>query len=258
VLSVKLMGVELQTVIRVVLADDEELVRHGLQSVLESDPGIAVVGTAADGAELVRTVTSTPCDVVLVDVRMPGTDGLTAVRRLVGSGVTAAIAVLTTFDLDDYVNDALDAGAMGFLLKDASPEFLRRAVHDLAAGGAVIDPRIVARLLPRLRESAGGPPGVLGVRGGVQTASPGDVPGRSAAQSAAAAAAERALAVLSQRERQVLDLIGDGASNGEIALRLEIAESTVKGYVSAVLAKLGAANRVQAALIAKRLKLASE
>jgi len=219
-------GAQLQTVIRVVLADDEELVRHGLRSVLESGPDIRVVGSAADGAELLKVVEVTPCDVALVDVRMPGTDGLTALRRLVGAGGAPATAMLTTFDLDEYVKDALDAGAMGFLLKDASPGFLRRAVHDLAAGGAVLDPRIVARLLPRLRESAGG------------------------------AAAERALRMLSQRERQVLDLIGDGASNGEIALRLDIAESTVKGYVSAVLAKLGAANRVQAALIAKRLRLA--
>jgi DNA-binding NarL/FixJ family response regulator len=207
------------------LADDEELVRHGLCSVLESEPDIRVVGAAADGAELIELVSTTPCDVVLIDVRMPGTDGLTALRTVVRAGGAPATAVLTTFDLDEYVNDALDAGAMGFLLKDASPDFLRRAVHDLAAGGAVIDPRIVARLLPRLRESAGG------------------------------AATELAVRALSQRERQVLDLIGDGVSNGEIALRLRIAESTVKGYVSAVLTKLGAANRVQAALIAKRLRL---
>jgi DNA-binding NarL/FixJ family response regulator len=225
-----MLGVERQAVIRVVLADDEELVRHGLRSVLESGRDIEVVGSASDGAQLVELVGRTPCDVVLVDVRMPGTDGLTALRRLVraGGGRAPATAVLTTFDLDEYVNDALDAGAMGFLLKDASPEFLRRAVHDLAAGGAVLDPRIVARLLPRLRESAGG------------------------------VVTERSVAALSQRERQVLELIGDGASNADIALRLQIAESTVKGYVSAVLTKLGLANRVQAALVAKRLRLAPE
>lgn len=223
-----MVGARQPDVVRVVLADDEDLVRQGLRSVLESRPDIQVVGWAADGAELVEVVSATPCDVVLVDVRMPGTDGLTAVRRLVRAGVPVTTAILTTFDFDEYVNDALDAGAMGFLLKDASPEFLRRAVHDLAAGGAVLDPRIVARLLPRLRESAGG------------------------------VAAESATSALSQRERQVLDLIGDGASNAEIAQRLEIAESTVKGYVSAVLAKLGAANRVQAALVAKRLRLGAE
>jgi len=214
--------------VRVVLADDEELVRHGLRSMLESGPDIRVVGSAADGAELVDLVGVTPCDVVLVDVRMPGTDGLTALRRLFAAGDPPATAVLTTFDLDEYVNDALESGAMGFLLKDASPGFLRRAVHDLAAGGAVLDPRIVARLLPRLRESACG------------------------------VATERAVSALSQRERQVLDLIGDGVSNGEIAQRLRIAESTVKGYVSAVLTKLGAANRVQAALVAKRLRMVQE
>ncbi|MGH3992570.1 MAG: UTP--glucose-1-phosphate uridylyltransferase, partial [Pseudonocardiaceae bacterium] len=144
------------------LADDEELVRRGLRDVLESGRDIRVVGTAADGAELIELVNATPCEVVLVDVRMPGTDGLTALRVLIGDGGSAqqvpAIAVLTTFDLDEYVNDALDAGAMGFLLKDASPDFLRRAVHDLAAGGAVLDPRIVAWFareeIPFLMEAA--------------------------------------------------------------------------------------------------------
>lgn len=220
-----MVGVALRTVIRVVLADDEELVRHGLRSVLESKPDIRVVATAANGAELVRAVAATPSDVVLVDVRMPGVDGLTALRHLVATPGAPAIAVLTTFDLDEYVSGALQAGAMGFLLKDASPTFLRHAVHDLAAGGAVLDPRIVARLLPRLRESAEG------------------------------GAAEQVFGTLSQRERQVLDLIGDGAPNGVIASRLDIAESTVKGYVSAVLFKLGVTNRVQAALIAKRIRM---
>jgi DNA-binding NarL/FixJ family response regulator len=191
----------------VLLADDEELVRHGLRAVLETSPDIRVVGAAADGMELLRLVETTPCDVVLVDVRMPRADGLTALRLLgerPDGPARPVAAVLTTFDFDDYVHGALDGGAMGFLLKDASPDFLRRAVHDLAAGGAVI---------------------------------------------------ERALQTLSQRERQVLHLIGEGSSNSEIARRLEIAESTVKGYVSAVLTKLGAANRVQAAVIARQLRL---
>jgi DNA-binding NarL/FixJ family response regulator len=214
-----------RSTIRVVLADDEELVRHGLRAVLEASDDIRVVGSAADGEELVRVVQSTPCDVVLLDIRMPRADGLAALRLLGDEPGRPVAAVLTTFDLDDYVHGALEGGAMGFLLKDASPEFLRRAVRDLAAGGAVIDPRITARLLPRLRDSAAG------------------------------AATERALQSLSQRERQVLHLIGDGSSNSEIASHLEIAESTVKGYVSAVLTKLGATNRVQAAVIARRLRL---
>jgi DNA-binding NarL/FixJ family response regulator len=247
-------GERLQSAIRVVLADDEELVCAGLRVILESEPDIQVVGIAANGAELVRQVAATPCDVVLVDVRMPGTDGLTALRRLVRSGAAPAIAVLTTFDFDEYVSDALEAGAMGFLLKDASPDFLRRAVHDLATGGAVLDPRIVARLLPRLRvpepDPAAGGYGCVGagsgrVAGAVSGGSRAD--GRSTMVQAARG--------LSQRERQVLDLVGDGVSNAEIAQRLRLAESTVKGYVSAVLAKLGAANRVQAALMAKQLQL---
>jgi DNA-binding NarL/FixJ family response regulator len=242
----------------VVLADDEELVCTGLRVILESEPGIRVVGIASNGAELVRLVGVTPCDVVLVDVRMPGTDGLTALRRLVRGGAAPAIAVLTTFDLDEYVSDALEAGAMGFLLKDASPDFLRRAVRDLATGGAVLDPRIVARLLPRLRvpdpdpDPAAGGLGCGGagsgrVVGGVAVPAGSRADGRSTVEHAARG--------LSQRERQVLDLVGDGVSNAEIAQRLRLAESTVKGYVSAVLAKLGAANRVQAALIAKQLQL---
>lgn len=205
--------------VRVVLADDEALLRRGLKVLLETDGRVEVVGEAADGAELVEaTLTHLP-DVVLVDVQMPGVDGLEAVRRLRTWATPPAIAVLTTFDLDDYVATALDLGAQGFLLKDAEPEALVRAVMDLAAGGAVLDPRITARLLPRLR----------GFR------------------------ANRQLDSLSARERQVLELVAAGRSNHSIAEKLCLSEATVKSYVSTVLTKLGVENRVQAALVAHQV-----
>ena len=206
-----------------VLADDEPLLRRGLRVLLEADDRIEVVGEASDGRQLLAVVQQYRPDVALVDVQMPGVDGLEAVRRLRTWPDPPAIALLTTFDLDDYVTTALDLGAQGFLLKDAEPEALVRAVLDLAAGGAVLDPRITARLLPQLR-SAGG-----GLRESHQ------------------------LDALSARERQVLGLVASGRSNSAIATELGLTEATVKSYVSTVLAKLGVENRVQAALVAHRV-----
>lgn len=208
-----------QVAVRVVLADDEALLRRGLKVLLEADGRVEVVGEAADGAELVEVALAHLPDVVLVDVQMPGVDGLEAVRRLRTWATPPAIAVLTTFDLNDYVATALDLGAQGFLLKDAEPDTLVRAVVDLAAGGAVLDPRITARLLPRLR----------GFR------------------------ANRQLDKLSARERQVLELVAGGRSNHAIAEALCLSEATVKSYVSTVLTKLGVENRVQAALVAHQV-----
>lgn len=204
--------------VRVVLADDEELVLEGLTAVLTSAPDIEVVGSATDGRALLAVVAEREPDVVLLDVRMPELDGLEALR-LFPSAPPPYCAVLTTFDLDGYVDGALEAGAHGFLLKDVAPDMLVRAVRYLAAGGAVIDPRIAARLLPRLRRG------------------PMDEP----------------VCELSDRERDVLLLLGEGASNAAIGRSLHITESTVKGHVTRVLTKLGVDNRVQAALVAKRL-----
>ncbi|MDA3624302.1 response regulator transcription factor [Saccharopolyspora oryzae] len=209
--------------VRVVLADDESMLRRGLRLLLESSGTIRVVAEAGDGNELLAAVRSHRVDVALIDVQMPGKDGLSALRDLVALPDPPAAAVLTTFDLDDYVSDALRHGASGFLLKDADPAMLVRAVHDLAAGGAVLDPRITARLLPRLRGTTGNSREIQLVRG------------------------------LSARERQVLELLADGRSNADIGLRLGLTEATVKSYVSTVLSKLGAQNRVQAALIAQRV-----
>ncbi|PKW15694.1 response regulator [Saccharopolyspora spinosa] len=209
--------------IRVVLADDEAMLRRGLRVLLEGDGSIRVVAEAGNGDELLAAVRAYRVDVALIDVQMPGKDGLTALRDLATLANPPVPAVLTTFDLDDYVADALRFGAHGFLLKDAEPAVLVRAVHDLAAGGAVLDPRITARLLPRFRSLSDNAHETQLVQG------------------------------LSGRERQVLQLLADGRSNADIGVRLGLTEATVKSYVSTVLSKLGAQNRVQAALIAQRV-----
>jgi DNA-binding NarL/FixJ family response regulator len=205
--------------VRVVLADDEPLMRAGLRTVLEADGSVRVVAQAEDGATLLAAVDAHRPDVVLADVQMPGTDGLTALRVLCARPDAPPAAVLTTFDLDEYVGEALQLGVQGFLLKDAEPDALVRAVLDLAAGGAVLDPRITARLLPR-----------LAARSSPSTARP---------------------PTLTLREQQVLSGLAAGDSNAEIGYRLGLAEATVKKYVSALLTKLGADNRVQAALLAQ-------
>lgn len=209
--------------VRLVLADDEALLRRGLRVLLEADGRLQVVAEAGDGAELFNAVVEHKPHVALIDVQMPGTDGLVALRRIQELPDPPACAILTTFDVDEYVARALDSGAQGFLLKDAEPDSLVRAVLDLAAGGAVLDPRITARLLPLLRQSGGQ----------LRTA--------------------RAITELSGRERQVLDLVARGHSNAAIGRRLGLAEATVKSYVSALLNKLGVRNRVQAALVAQRI-----
>lgn len=209
--------------VRVVLADDEALLRRGLRVLLETGGRVRVVAEAADGAQLLTAITTHRPDVVLIDVQMPGMNGLDALRGIQKSADPPVCAMLTTFDVNEYVAQALDLGAQGFLLKDAEPDALVRAVLDLAAGGAVLDPRITARLLPLLRQSGGEL--------------------RSA----------RAVSELSGRERQVLDLVAHGHSNAAIGKRLGLAEATVKSYVSALLNKLGVRNRVQAALVAQRI-----
>lgn len=206
-----------RTPVRVVLADDEPLMLAGLRTVLEAGGAVRVVGQAADGAELLAAVDAHRPDVVLADVQMPGTDGLAALRFLCARPEAPPAAILTTFDHDDYVAEALRIGVQGFLLKDTDPDALIRAVRDLAAGGAVLDPRITARLLPRLATGWPPPPP----------------------------------AGLTLREQQVLRGLAAGESNAAIASRLGLAEATVKKYVSALLIKLRAENRVQAALMAQ-------
>jgi len=215
-----------RTNISVVVVDDQEVVRAGFAALLATQADFTVVGTAADGAEAVRVCREHRPDVVLMDVRMPTMDGLEATRHLTGSGLESRIVMLTTFDLDQYVFDALAAGASGFLLKDVAAERLFDAVRVVAAGDALLAPTVTRRLIgefARLRRPAA--PGF-------------------------AADGARALRALTQRETQVLRLLAEGLSNTEIAERLVVTEETVKTHVSRLLAKLGLRDRTQAVVLA--------
>jgi DNA-binding NarL/FixJ family response regulator len=204
--------------VRVVVADDHQVVRTGYAALLDSQPDFTVIGTACDGAEAVRICRELSPDVVLMDVRMPGMDGIEATRRLADG---PRVIVLTTFDLDEYVYDALRAGASGFLLKDVTAEHLFDAVRVVAAGEALLAPTVTRRLIGEF------------ARQGPQTAPP-----------------AAALATLTPRETQVLRLVAEGLSNPEIAGRLVVTEETVKTHVSRVLAKLGLRDRTQAVVTA--------
>jgi DNA-binding NarL/FixJ family response regulator len=212
----------------VLIADDQELVRTGFRMIVNAQPDLSVVAEAADGAEAIALTTEFAPDVVLMDVRMPNVDGITAVRRLVEANSPSRICMLTTFDLDEYVYDAVRAGASGFLLKDVSPGDLAHAIRTVARGDALLAPAITRRLL-------------------------GEFAGRVSSRSAAAV-----LAKLTAREAEILDLMAQGWSNGEIAAHLFIGETTVKTHVTRILAKLGARDRVQAVVIAYQTGLAEK
>ncbi|SDY75438.1 response regulator [Herbiconiux ginsengi] len=220
--------------IRVVLADDQDLVRVGLRIILESEDGIEVVGEARDGREAVELVTALAPDVVCMDVQMPGLDGLAATRELVAAGTPSGILVLTTFDRDDYLFDALEAGASGFVLKNSSPEALVAAVQIVARGDALLSPDVTRRVIERFsaRRSDGN-----GSNGAAPDASPEITPAPQ-------------LAGLTDRERQVLELLAAGRSNSEIATALFLGEATVKTHVSKILQKLGLRDRIQAVVFA--------
>ncbi|MBQ1083209.1 response regulator transcription factor [Nocardiopsis sp. B62] len=212
--------------IRTLLVDDELLVRSGLRMILEADPGIEVVGEGSDGEEAVRLAEELGPDVVLLDIRMPGTDGLAAAARLSTLPHPPRVVLLTTFDLDEYVHAALRAGAVGFLLKDTPPRELINAVHTVHEGHAMLAPSVTKRMLERFASPA---------------------PADSAAGRTEAV---RRLSVLSERERQVLVAVAEGKSNAEVGRALDMRETTVKAHVSRILAKLDMSNRVQAAILA--------
>jgi DNA-binding NarL/FixJ family response regulator len=208
-------------VIRVLLVDDEQLVRAGLRMILEASGDLEVVAEAADGADAVEQVRRHRPDVVLMDVRMPGMDGLAATERIASLPDAPKVVVLTTFELDEYVHRALEAGAVGFLLKDTPPHDLVQAVRTVADGNAMLSPAVTRRLIAAF--ASGG---------------------------ARAGAARQRLAVLTDREREVVVAVAQGLSNAEIGKQLFMSEATVKAHVSRALAKLGISNRVQAAVLA--------
>ena len=209
--------------IRVFVVDDQQLVRAGFRMLLESQPDIEVVGEAGDGAEAVAKLSATRADLVLMDVRMPRMDGVEATRQIRAGGVNApAVVVLTTFDLDEYAFAAIKAGASGFLLKDALPQDLLAAVRNVYAGDAVVAPSTTRRMLEQFARY---------------------LPGSEEPS-------HRALATLTDRERQVLELVARGMSNSEIAAELVLSEATVKTHVGRTLAKTGLRDRVQLVVLA--------
>ncbi|QCR44380.1 DNA-binding response regulator [Curtobacterium sp. SGAir0471] len=228
----------------IVLADDQDLVRAGFRVILESEPGFRVVGEAPDGAAAVDAVVALRPDVVCLDVQMPGVDGLEAARRIGALPDPPAVLVLTTFDDDDALFQALEAGASGFLLKNASPERLIDAVRTIAAGDALLAPDVTRRVISRA--TAGHGPDCPGADGG---------DGGTAAPETGAAAI--AAAGLTEREAEVLRLLSRGYSNAEIARELFVGEATVKTHVSNVLQKTGVRDRIQAVVWAFERGVAS-
>ncbi|MFE6965122.1 response regulator [Agromyces sp. NPDC057679] len=224
--------------IRVLVVDDQSLVRAGFRTILDSEDGIEVVGEAADGQAAIDQVAALAPDVVCMDVQMPGMDGLEATRRITGDAATqAAVLVLTTFNREDYLFAALDAGASGFLLKNSSPEQLIEAVQVVARGDALLSPDVTRRVI----EAVAGRSGSSAAGGhGASVAVPGP----------AAPPPPAELATLTEREREVLELLALGISNAEIAVRLWVGEATVKTHVSKVLMKLGLRDRVHAVVYA--------
>lgn len=213
------------TPLRILLVDDQSLVRLGFRMVLEAEPDLHVVGEAADGTEAVRLAVETRPDVILMDVRLPSMDGIEATRRIVAANPDARIIILTTFDLDEYAFGGLRAGASGFLLKDARPDDLIAAIRAVAAGDAAVSGRVTRSMLELFADRL------------PQGASP-------------SAADDDAAAALTPREREILLAMADGLTNGEIGAKFFLTESTVKTHVGRVLSKLHLRDRVHAVIFA--------
>jgi DNA-binding NarL/FixJ family response regulator len=216
--------------IRVLLADDEVMIRAGVRAILTTDPEIAVVAEAGDGREAIDLTLAHRPDVALLDIRMPRVDGLAAGAEIVRTMPEVAVAFLTTFGDDAYLTRALDDGARGFLLKSGNPRELLAGIHAVATGGAYLSPKVAARVIGKLRSTGLG----------------------------RATTARAKVGILTQRERDVLALLGAGLSNAQIANRLNIVEGTVKGHVSAILTRLDLGNRVKAAVLAHEAGLVAE
>ena len=207
--------------IRVLLCDDQSLVRSGFRMIIEARPDLEVAGEAEDGLQAIQLARHTEPDVILMDVRMPNLDGIEATRQIVANGSRARILVLTTYDADEYVYAAIQAGASGFLLKDAQPAQLAEAIQVIAAGDALLAPSVTRRLLAQFAQAL-----------------------------PAGRATPPALSELTARETEVLRLLASGLSNAELAQRLFVSEATVKSHVSSLLRKLGLRDRVQAVILA--------
>jgi DNA-binding NarL/FixJ family response regulator len=214
--------------VRVLIVDDDALMRAGLRGVLSGDPTIEVVGEAGDGRDALHRTRLLGPDIVLMDIRMPDLDGIAATRDVLAAFPDVRVVILTTFEQDDYIFGALRAGASGFLLKRTRPEDLVAAIHTVAAGDSLLSPSVTSRVIERM-----------------------------AHQPAPDTSSDARLAALTQRERQVLELVARGLSNGEIAATLVIEESTVKTHTKRILAKLGVRDRVQAVIFAYEHGLAS-
>lgn len=227
----------MSTPIRVFLVDDQAMVRAGFRMLVESQPDLTVVGEAGDGQEALDRLAGTGCDVVLMDVRMPRLDGVAATRELTARRDPPAVVVLTTFDLDEHVFAAIRAGASAFLLKDARPDELLDAVRTVHAGHAVVAPSATKRLLERFADALP------------------DGPDERAQPAQRAQPEDRRLDALTDREREVLVLVGRGLSNAEIQAELVVAEATVKTHVGRLLAKTGSRDRVQLVVLAHELRL---
>ncbi|MEU3105403.1 response regulator transcription factor [Streptomyces griseoflavus] len=212
----------------VLIADDQPLQRFGFRMLLESQDDLTVLGEASNGGEAVRMAAELHPDVVLMDIRMPGMDGIEATRRVVASGDRTRVLILTTFDLDEYAHAGLRAGASGFLIKDAQPEELLSGIRSVATGDAVVAPSLTRRLLDAYAHH---------------------LPSGSGSAELAPEEDPR-LSSLTEREREILTVIGQGWTNTEIAGRLHLAESTVKTHVGRILAKTGSRDRIQAVILA--------
>ncbi|MGW5782226.1 response regulator [Streptomyces sp. NPDC003863] len=220
--------------IRILIADDEALLRMAFGTVLETQPDMEPVGEAADGDQAVRLARELRPDVVLMDVRMPGTDGIEATRQVVGVSPQSRVLILTTFDLDEYAFAGLRAGASGFLLKNTRPDEFLGAIRSVAAGDAVVSPRITRLLLENLRPH---------------------IPDGSTTADSTTAARDARLRRLSTREREVLVQVGRGLSNTEIAATLHLAEATVKSHLGRILHKLELRDRIHAVVFAYESRL---
>ncbi|WP_380280548.1 response regulator [Kitasatospora purpeofusca] len=217
--------------IRLILADDEAMIRAGVRAILSSDPEIEVVAEASNGSEAIDLTVQHRPDVVLMDIRMPVMDGLAATTEIKRQVPETSVLVLTTFSEDEYVARALGGGASGFMLKAGDPRELLTGVHAAARGAAYLSARVATRIIAELNRGSAGQ------------------------RMARSASSRERVESLTERERQVLTLVGQGMSNAEIAKRLHVVEGTVKSYVSAILTALGVRNRVQAAIIAYEIGL---